>query len=142
MKIFEGYIFVSEMTQKANKAPAWLYLLKNVEIEKMGHSAIVKTSTIPEKYQHIAKQCQDLKYYCSFAYFSVEIGRSRNNMAVISKQRKIENKKINGHRLIKLSEEFVELVQKNLTPFKLTPNCKEEDYVKVIEIEKMKIGFY
>ena len=148
MKIYEGYVLVSELTHKANKSDAWLHTLANVEIDYIQGVAVVKTSTVPKKYQHLVKECQDMRNYYPFSSFSKEIVRESSYMAVLANQRAKANKppfetlKIRGHRLLKLSEEFIELAQQGLNVYKLGQSDKEEDFKKVIVMQGMKIGFY
>lgn len=148
MKIYDGYILVSEITAKANKSFAWLYDLKPVTVEHIDGTAIVKIEQIPEQYKHLAKECQNLRNYYPYASFSREIGRASQFMCVIDNQRRKANKppfetlKIRGHKLIKLSEEFIELANKNLIPYKLGQKYDKEDFKVIIEMQGMKIGFY
>jgi len=148
MKIFNGYILVSEITAKANKSAAWLYETKSAQIEYMGGTPVVKISSLSEKYQELAKQCQDMKTYYPYADFSREIGRTKDFMGVLADQRKqknkpiFESKKIGRYRLLKLSEEFIELANQNLIPCKLGQKYDKEDFKAIIEMQGMKIGFY
>jgi len=91
MKIFNGYILVSEITAKANKSAAWLYETKSAQIEYMGGTPVVKISSLSEKYQELAKQCQDMKTYYPYADFSREIGRTKDFIGVLADQRKQKN---------------------------------------------------
>jgi len=148
MKIYEGYILVSEITQKANKASSWLYSIKGIDIEYIGGVPVIKKSLIPYKYKHLSNDCQDLRNYYPYAEFSRELGRVKDFLNVLECQRRKANKKefeslkINGYRLLKLSDEFIELIEKRLNPYKLRQNCNINDYKVVIEMQDMKIGFY
>lgn len=148
MKIFDGYILVSEITGRANKSAAWLYSTKSIEIEYMGNTPVVKKTSIQPKYQHLAEQCQDLRNYYTYASFSVELGRTKDFMNVLENQRKKQKKepfesiKVRSHRLLKLSEEFIILVEEGLSPYKLGQNYDPNDYDVIIEMQNMKIGFY
>lgn len=148
MKIFEGYVLVSELTAKAKKSAAWLYETKSAQIEYMTGTPVIKTSSLPEKYQKLAKQCQDMKTYYPYADFSREIGRTKDFMGVLANQRRkankagFESKKVGRYRLLKLSDEFIEQIQKGLIPYKLGQKDNKEDYKEIIEMQGMKIGFY
>lgn len=148
MKIYEGYILVAEITKKADKSDAWLHSADYSIIEYILGIPVVKVSSLLDEYKKLANQCQDLKYYYPYAAFSIEIGRSRDFMAGLHFNREKNNKpqfdslKIGAYRLIKLSDEFIELVQKGLNPYKLRQNCNTDDYKVIIEMQDMKIGFY
>ena len=149
MKSYEGYVLVSEISDKANKSRSWLYLLVNTKVEHIEGTAVVKVSTLEPEYQEIAKQCQDLKYYYPYTAISTEIGRIRNFINVLEIQRRNKNKppfdflKVQGHKLLKLSEEFVNLINQGFTPYKINElNYNKEDYKHIIKMQGMKIGFY
>lgn len=148
MKIYDGYILVSEITAKANRSAAWLYETKSVKIEHMGGTPVVKIESLSEKYQQVAKQCQDMKYYYPYSVFSREIGRARDFIGVLEDQRRksnkptFESKKIGRYRLLKLSEEFIEFAKQGLVPCKLGVKYDKEDFKVIIEMQGMKIGFY
>lgn len=154
MKIFNGYILVSEITAKANKTASWLYTTKSVEIEHIGGVPVVKIDSLPKKYQDLGKECQDLRNYYPYAEFGREIGRASAFMNVIDFQRRkahkankknkplIIGKKVRGYKLIELSEEFIELANKTLTPYKLGQKYDKDDFKVIIEMQGMKIGFY
>lgn len=148
MKIYRGYILVAEITKKANKTASWLYETKGIDIEYIGGVPVVKCDFIPSKYKHLIKKCQDLGNYYPYAEFSREIGRVKDFINVLEWQRRKANKKefeslkINGYRLLKLSDEFVELINQGLNPYKLRQNCNIKDYKVIIEMQDMKIGFY
>ena len=148
MKTYEGYILVAELTKKANKSACWLYEIKGVQIEYIGGIPVIKSDSIPEKYNHLVQECQDLKNYYPYAELSRELGRVKDFIGVIQCNRKkknlpeLENIKIGGYRFLKISDEFIEQVKKGLTPFKLNPKCDINDYKVIIEMQDMKIGFY
>ncbi len=148
MKIFDGYVLAVELYKKANKSASWVHLTKNIKVEYMGQVPVIKTDTLPPKYKEIAKQCQNLRNYCNYSTFSIEIGRTKDFMGVLEHQRKIAkkepfiNKKIHGYKLLEISDEFIEQIEKDLIPYKLNAKYDAEDYVKIIEMQGMKIGFY
>lgn len=149
MKSYEGYVLVSEISDKANKSRSWLYTQVNTKVEHIEGTAVIKVSTLEPKYQEIAKQCQDLKYYYPYAAISTEIGRTRNFINVLEIQRRKANKppfdflKLQGHKLFKLSEEFINLINQGFTPYKINEQSyNKEDYKHIIEMQYMKIGFY
>lgn len=148
MKIYDGYILAVEFYKKANKSASWVHIVKNIQVEYMGYVPVVKIETLPEKYKAIAKKCQNLKNYCNYSTFSIEIGRAKDFMGVLEHQRKkakkkpFVSKKIEGYKLLELSNEFIEQVEKGLIPYKLGQKDNKEDFKVIIEMQGMKIGFY
>lgn len=148
MKNYKGYILVAEITKRANMSAPWLHSASYGHIELISCIPVVLKSSLPEKYQEVANLCQDLEYYYPYCDFSKEIGRTQDFMSVLSYQRKKANKKpfdeikIGGYRLIKLNDEFIELINKGLTPYKLHQKYDENDYKYIIDFQDMKIGFY
>jgi hypothetical protein len=116
MKIYEGYVLASELTAKAKRSTAWIHETESINVDYMGSTPVVEVASLKDKYKEIAKQCQDLRNFYTFAAFSIEIGRAKEFMNVMKNQRAKENKpdfetlKINRYRLLKLSDEFLDLV--------------------------------
>lgn len=148
MKIYEGYVLLSELAKMARKSVAWGYGTKGVDIEYMGRAPVVKKETLPLKYKIMAEQCIELKHYTTFAEFSREIGRTKDYINVLENQKRKANKppfesiKVGHYKLLKLSEDFISMIQKGLTPYKLSQKYDEDDYKHIIEMQGMKIGFY
>lgn len=148
MKILKGYVLVSEITKKANKTDQWLHMASYAKLEYVGRIPAVLKSSLPLKYQEVANQCQDLEFYYPFNEFSKEIGKTKDYISTLNYQRVKANKKpfdglkIFHYRLLKLSDEFVNLIKKGFTPHKIGRGCDESDYNHIITMQDLKIGFY
>jgi len=148
MKIFDGYVLAVELYKKANRSAAWVHIAKSIELEYMGQVPIIKIDSLPEKYKAIAKKCQNLRNYWNYTTFSIEIGRTKDFMGVLEYQRKkakkkpFVSKKIEGYKMLELSNDFIEQIEKGLTPYKLGQKYDKDDFKVIIEMQGMKIGFY
>lgn len=148
MKIYDGYILAVELYKKANKSASWVHVVKNIEVEYMGQIPVIKIDGLPEEYKAIAKKCQNLRKYWNYSAFSIEIGRTKDFIGVLEYQRRQANKKpfiskkIECYKLLELSEEFIEQIEKGLTPYKLGQKYDKDDFKVIIEMQGMKIGFY
>jgi hypothetical protein len=148
VRIYKGYVLALELAKKANKSAAWVNTSNTIKKEYMGSTPVVKVSSLSDKYKKIAIECQDLENYYSFAPFSIEIGRMKDFMSVLEYQRKksnkkpFETKKIFHYKLLKLSDDFIKLVNQGFSPYKLHQNCNKLDYKHIITMQDMEIGFY
>lgn len=148
MKILKGYVLVTEISKKANKTDQWLHMASYAHLEYIGSIPAVLKSSLPKKYQEVANQCQDLEFYYPFNEFSKEIGKTKDYISTLNYQRVKANKKpfdsfkIVHYRLLKLSDEFVNLVKQGFTPYKVGKKDDESYYKHIITMQDLKIGFY
>lgn len=148
MKIYKGFVLVAELTEKANKSAPWISTSSYAHIAHIGGIPVVLKDSLPLKYRKIADKCQDLENYYPYGNFSIEIGRTKDFMNVLEYQRKQKNKqcfdskKISVYKLLKLSDEFIDLVNSGLQPYKVRINDDMKEYKHIITMQDMKIGFY
>lgn len=143
MNPFKGCVVVSELSKKADVSDGLFRQLKNIEFRAMGGLTTMVKDSLPTNYRDIAeKECLDLENYWGFAYASREIGMSKDYFTVASYTKDIEMKKIGGVRLVKLTKEFKENIEKGLTPIKIKSKDDLNHTKEVIDMYGIKIGFY
>lgn len=144
MNSFKGFVLQSELAEKAKVSSSLFRQLPYLQFKKMGHYTCILKESLPLKYKEIAeKECLDLEEYWSYTYLGMELGMCDDYIAQIERYKKFSYKKIKGVKLFKLSEQFLECLQKGLTPFKIKHLSGDEEFAKeIIELQGLKIGFY
>lgn len=141
MESFKGYVLQAELIKKAKVSDS-LFSQMNLQTKQMGQLVCIYKNSLPEKYKKIAQNCQDLKEFCSYSFLSDELGMCTDYIAVTERYKTFEYKKIGHVKLFKLSNEFVEMIEKGLTPFKIKDKEDEKYADKIIKMQGIKIGFH
>ena len=143
MNSFDGYVLERELYLKAKVPSSLIRGINNVDIEKMGNTAIVKKDSLPSKYRKIAEDCEDLGNYLTMTFLNELLGCGPSYLFVYENhfKRKLEGITIGKTRLIFISKEFKILWNKGKVPFLIKPDNKE--YAdEIIQMQGLKIGFY
>ncbi|WP_294962078.1 hypothetical protein [Sulfurimonas sp.] len=143
MKIFKGYVLLQELYKKAGVTNSLFQQIVGVEIEKMGHTAVVRIDSLPLKYKKVAHECINLGEYYTYTALNDGLGLGVDKLHYWdrSKEMSFEHKRVGNHKLFKLSKAFIGFVSKGFIPFLLdNSNKKYADYT--VEMQGLKIGFY
>jgi hypothetical protein len=141
MELYTGYVLQSEIVKKA-KVSTSLFSQMDLTIKKMGGYSCIFKESLPLKYKKIAQECSDLGEYCNFTTLSIELGMCVDYIAVMERHIPFVYKKVGRTKLLKLSKEFIENINKGLNPFKIKNKDDEEYAIEIIEMQGLKIGFY
>jgi len=142
MGSFRGYILNSQLSKKAGVSHNLFQQIQTVKTKKMGGIICILKSSLPQKYQEAAKECLDLTNWWSFSYLSRELNMSKDYLAQVSLLRPIISKKVDLSRFFKLSDEFVEEIEKGNTPYVIRYEKDKAHAIKVITMQGITIGFY
>ena len=143
MESFKGYVLQAELAHKAKVSLACFDQIKNIKTKKMGHFTCIFKKSLPLKYKQIAeKECLDLEKYRSYSYFSFLIGMGEDYILYREREKGIKFKEAGNQKLIELSEEFIEKINTNLTPFKIRNKADGKLAKEIIQMQGLKIGFY
>ena len=101
-----------------------------------------KTKEEVQKSLEIASKYQRFKYILPLEFLN---DIDKNCVAIrINNVQQIDE--VSGFSLVidskDLNDEFIELINKGLTPYKLHQKYDENDYKHIIDFQDMKIGFY
>lgn len=141
MELFKGYVLQSELIKKA-KVSNSLFSQMDLITKKMGGYSCILKESLPFKYKKIAQECLDLEEYCNFTTLSNELGMCEDYIAVMERYKPFKYKRVGHAKLFKLSKEFIQNIEKGLTPFKLKDKDDKELSKQIIEMQGLKIGFY
>jgi len=150
MKIYKGYVLLSELYTKAKVSNSLFRQLNGVVLEKLGGYEdtkggilAVKIDSLSEKYEQIALDCIDLEKYYMYSHFSQELGMCKDWLSVVEyyKKEKFNGIQIGKKRFIELPDKFINIAKQGYTPFKITAKSSEYAEYKII-IQGIEIGFY
>ncbi len=108
----------------------------------IGRLVFIKKDNIHSRNKHFLSKCTELKYYYPSSELSETLGKYRDFLSYMRLESKkpIEFKKVGKYTLIKMTEEFVECIEKGLTPTAIDTRI-EKDYKKTYKDCKI-VDFY
>lgn len=144
MELYPGHVLVAELAQMINTAPSLFYVLKTVEVKKIGGTAVLEIASLPAKYRRPAKDCVDLGEYYPAKELSRQIGCSDHYFYAIKDdiRRGVISKKVAGKRLIELPKRFVEYLNSGYKPFAITKNADLKLADEIINFYGLRVGLY
>ena len=139
-----GYVVTQELARLAGITQATFYMSKNIQLKKAGGISIVKIDSLPGKYKQFIEKCHDITNYAALKQLEDELCINRFYIynRLYSKTITIPHITFGHRKLYKLSDEFVELYEKKLTPYLIDNYTQIGKDDVVIDMYGLKIGFY
>lgn len=149
MTLLTNCISISDLAKAKGKTKNNFYSNSNKRphIKNIGQFAYINKDNLTDEDKLYGLKCVDLSSYMPFVPLCRELRLSDSYLFVMERLgNKYDCIKLSSNRarLFKLSDEFIDLVKQNKTPFAITKQNKEDEKFAevIITMQGIKIGFY